>query len=197
MNPRIILDIFLLVFICSLHLQLSVTLAMKGIRFWIPFIYKKNHNAYLIHLYGAYSLFFATNWWPDKNVTSIRNAYAIHLEKIRQIHSEKSPCEKSKKDIDMEGCLQQYMESQINCSIPWGPRNFGNMDPCQTEQEFEQYRTLAKTIKYLGEPGIYEKTGCKSNCDVMRYEMKKRYQLQNYPGTDEVRDIRYWQQIEA
>ena len=88
---------------------------MKGIRFWIPFIYKKNHNAYLIHLYGAYSLFFATNWWPGENVTSIRNAYALHLENIRQIDSEKSPCEESNMDIDMEGCLQKYMESQI-CS---------------------------------------------------------------------------------
>ena len=65
------------------------------------------------------------------------------------------------------------------------------MEPCKTENEFEQYRTLAKTLKYLGEPGIYEKTGCKSNCDVMRYEMRKRYQLQNYPGTDEVMDIRH------
>ena len=167
---------------------------MKDIRFWIPFIYKRNHNAYLIHLYGAYSLFFATNWWRDKNSTSIRNAYALHLEKIRQINSEKSPCEESNREIDMEGCLQKYMESQINCSIPWGPRNFEKMKLCQTENEFEQYRTLAKNLKYLGEPGIYEKTGCKSNCDLMRYEMKKRYQLQNYPSTDEVRDMRHYKQ---
>ena len=166
-----------------------MVLTTKNIQFWIPFIYKKNHNAYLIHLYGADSFFFATNWWPGKNVTSIRNAYAIHLEKIRQINREESPCEASKRDIDLEGCLQKYMESQINCSIPWGPRNFENMEPCMTETEFEQYETLARTIKYLGEPGIYEKTGCKSNCDVMRYEMKKRYQLRNYPRTDEVRGI--------
>ena len=70
------------------------------------------------------------------------------------------------------------------------------MKPCQTENEFEQYRTLAKTIKYLGEPGIYERTGCKSNCDVMRYEMMKRYKLLKYPSypdyhADEVQDIRH------
>ena len=165
---------------------------MKGIQFWIPFIHKKNHNAFLIHLYGAHSFFFATNWWPGKKVTSIRNAYALHLEKIRQINSEKSPCEESDRDIDLEGCLQKYMEGQINCSIPWGPRQFQGMKPCQTEKEFEQYRELASKIKFLGEPGIYEKTGCKSNCHVMKYEMKKRYQLQNYPGTDEERDILYY-----
>ena len=131
-----------------------------------------------------------------KNVSSIRNAYALHLEKIRQIDSENSPCEESNREIDIEGCLQMYMESQINCSIPWGPRNFDKMEPCQTENEFEQYRTLAKTIKYLGEPGIYERTGCKSNCNVMRYEMMKRYKLLKYPSypgyhEDEVRDIRH------
>ena len=156
---------------------------MKGIRFWIPFIHKKNHNAFLIHLYGADSFFFSTNWWPGKNVTSIRNAYAIHLEKIRQIDSEKSPCDENNRDIDIEGCLQKYMEKQLNCSIPWGPRQFKIIEPCQTEEEFEQYRVLAKTTKYLGEPGIYEKTGCKASCDVTRYEMRKRYKLMNFPGT--------------
>ena len=170
---------------------------MKDIQFWIPFIYKKNHNAFLIDLYGAYSLFLSTNWSPGKSLPSIRNHYALHLEKIRQIDSERSPCEESNREIDMEGCLQMYMESRINCSIPWGPRNFENMKPCQTENEFEQYRTLAKTIKYLGEPGIYERTGCKSNCDVMRYEMMERYKLLKYPSypgyhADEVGDIRHY-----
>ena len=164
---------------------------MKDIQFWIVFIHKKNHNAFHIHLYGADSLFFPTNWWPGKNVTSLRYAYAIHLEKIGQIDREKSPCEPSNREIDLEGCLQKYMESQINCSIPWGPRQFKSMDQCQTEEEFEQYRALAETIKYLGEPGIYEKTGCKSNCDVNIYEMRKRYQLMDFPGTDQVGNVEH------
>ena len=163
-----------------------MTMTMKDIRFWIPFIHKKNHNAFLIHLYGAHSFFWATNWWPGKNVTSIRNAYALHLEKVRQINSEKSPCEESDRDIDLEGCLQRYMESQINCSIPWGPRKFKGKKECQTEEEFEKYRALASTLKFQGEPGIYKKTGCQSNCEVTRYEMRKRYQLLNYPHKDQV-----------
>ena len=163
-----------------------MTMTMKDIRFWIPFVHKKNHNSFLIHNYGAHSFFWATNWWPGKNVTSIRNAYALHLEKVRQINSEKSPCEESDRDIDLEGCLQRYMESQINCSIPWGPRQFEDKKECQTEEEFEQYRALASTLKFQGEPGIYKKTGCQSNCDVTRYEMRKRYQLLNYPHKDQV-----------
>ena len=167
---------------------------MKGIQFWIPFIYKKNHNAFLTRLFGAYSLFLSTNWSPGKSLPSIRNHYAIHLEKIRQINSDRSPCEESGREIDIEGCLQKYMESQLNCSIPWGPRKFKKMEPCHTEDEFQQYRTLSSTIKYLGEPGIYQRTGCKSNCEVIRYEMTKRYKLLKYPSypgyqPDEVRNI--------
>ena len=162
---------------------------MKGLQFWKLFIHKKNHNVFLTHLYGAHSFFIGTNWWPGRNVTSIRIAYAIHLEKFRQIDNEKSPCGQSNIDIDMEGCLQKYKESQLNCSIPWGPRQFQSMEPCKTEEEFEQYRVLEKTTKYLGEPGIYEKTGCKATCDVTRYEMRKRYQIMNFPGTDQVCSI--------
>ena len=163
---------------------------MKDIKFWIPFIHKKNHNAFLIHLYGAHSFYFETNWWPGRNVTSIRNAYAIHLEKIRQIDSEKSPCEQTNRDIDLEGCLQKYMEGQLNCSIPWGPRKFKNMKikPCQSEKELDQYWELARKTKYLGEPGIYEKTGCRATCDVTRYEMRKRYQTKIFPDKDKVRN---------
>ena len=161
---------------------------MKDIRFWIPFIHKRNHNAFLVHMYGAHSFFIATNWWPGRKVTSLRNAYAIHLEMFGQINSEKSPCEESNRDIDIEGCLQKYMESQLNCSIPWGPRQFQSMDPCQTEDEFENYIKLAKTTKYLGEPGIYKLTGCQATCNVTRYEMRKRYKLMNFPGTDQVQE---------
>lgn len=113
----------------------------------------------------------------------------MQLEKFRHIDSEESPCDETNRNIDLEGCLQNYMESQINCSIPWGPRNFGNMEPCQTKQEFQKYLSLSKTIKYWGERGIYEKTGCESSCIETRYDMKKRYKVMDYSGTDEVCDI--------
>ena len=48
-------------------------------------------------------------------------------------------------------------------------------------------RTLVKTIKYLGEGGIYKKTGCKSNCEVNRYKLEKRYKLTSYMDTDKVK----------
>ena len=167
-------------------MQLSVTLTMKEIKYWIAYINKKNHNAFLIHLYGADSQFLETNWRPGKIVTSIIYAYAMQLDKFRQIDSEKCPCDKSDRNIDLEGCLKKYMEMKINCSLPWGKIHFENAEPCQTEDEFQQYYTLAKTVKYWGERGIYEKTGCQSNCYVTRYAMKKRFKLMDYSGTDEV-----------
>ena len=159
---------------------------IKGVKFWIVYINRKNHNAYLIHLYGAFSHFFETNWWPGKNVTSTRCAYELQLQKMRHIDSAESPCDETDRNIDLEGCLQKYIESQINCSIPWGRRQFKKMEPCQTEYEFQQYNDLSTTIKYLGERGIYERTGCKSNCDETRYEMKKRHKVMDYSGTNEV-----------
>ena len=161
---------------------------MKGIKFWIAYIYQKNHNAFLIHLYGADSQFLETRWWPGKTVNSATHAYAMHLEKFVQIDSKTSPCENSERNIDLEGCLQKYMETRINCKLPWGNSNSDYKKPCQTEDEFEQYYTLASTIKFLGEEGIYEKTGCISSCLVMRYAMKKRHELMDYSknATDEV-----------
>ena len=67
---------------------------------------------------------------------------------------------------------------------------FKNMKikPCQSEKELDQYWELARKTKYLGEPGIYEKTGCRATCDVTRYEMRKRYQTKIFPGKDKVRN---------
>ena len=49
------------------------------------------------------------------------------------------------------------------------------------------YRSLVKMIKYLGERGIYEKTGCKSNCKINRYKLEKRIKLINYTDTNKVK----------
>ena len=171
----------------TFYLQLSLKVTMKGIKFWMPFVYRKKHNVYLIDMYGSHSLFFETNWHPNKSVPSIRNSYALHLVKFKQINSDENPCEESDREIDLEECLQKYIEDQINCTIPWGTSTSQIREPCQTENQFKQYKTLARTIRFLGEPNIYGKTGCRSNCDVMRYKMKKRYQFYNHTSEDEVR----------
>ena len=121
-------------------MQLAITLTMKGIKLWNLHLNKKNHTLFMINLYGSFSKYFETNWWPNQTVNSIRNAYSIELEKFRQIDRVKHPCKMSDRNIDMEGCLQKYMEGQLGCRIPWGPRDFGNMDICKSEENFQQYR---------------------------------------------------------
>ena len=113
---------------------------MKDIKLWNVHLNKKNHTLFMINLYGSFSKYFETNWWPGQTVNSIRNAYSIELEKFRQINSEEAPCDKSDRNIDMEGCLQKYMEGQLGCRIPWGPRDFGIMDTCKNEETFQHYR---------------------------------------------------------
>ena len=159
---------------------------MKEIRYWMAYIYQKNHNAFLIHLYGAYSDFLETDWWPGRSVPAKKFSYEIHLEKFLKINSVESPCYQGNKNIDLEGCLQKYMEMQVNCTLPRGNINSEIADLCKTEDEFQQYHKLAKTVKFWGERRIYEKTGCKSNCHVHKYTMKERYAVKNYSGTDEV-----------
>ena len=121
---------------------MAIILTMRDIKYWNVFLNKKNHTLFMINLYGSFSKYFETNWWPGQTVNSIRNAYSIELEKFRQIDSVETPCDQNERNIDMEGCLQKYMEGHLGCSIPWGPRDFGKMDTCKSEEKFHQYRVV-------------------------------------------------------
>ena len=90
------------------------------------------------------------------------------------------------REIDLEGCLQQYIESKLICSIPWGPRNFSRYPTCETKEQLTEYYKLVLKIRHLGERGIYEETGGKSSCHVNIYKLNKRFTFRDYSIKDQV-----------
>ena len=187
-------------------------MTLKNIRAWVIFIHKKNHLVLDAEdLYGGYSKYHMTKnnlWSPEAqsvaenlgsdttiahdNQTGFTsspktiNAYALNLEKFDQLNTEDAPCDESKTDIDLEGCLQKYVENQLSCSIPWGPRNFSDFETCESQEQLMEYYRLMIEIRYLGEKGIYEETGCKSSCLVNDYTLDKRWDFVDESVTDQV-----------
>ena len=90
------------------------------------------------------------------------------------------------REIDLEGCLQQYIENKLTCSIPWGPRNFSRYPTCETKEQLTEYYKLVLKIRHLGERGIYEETGCKSSCHVNIYKLDKRFNFRDESVKDQV-----------
>ena len=90
------------------------------------------------------------------------------------------------REIDLEGCLQQYIENKLTCSIPWGPRNFSHYSTCETKKQLIRYYKMVLKIRFLGERGIYEETGCKSSCHVNIYKLNKRFNFRDYSVKDQV-----------
>ena len=90
------------------------------------------------------------------------------------------------REIDMEGCLQQYIENKLTCSIPWGPRNFSHYPTCETKKQLIWYYKMILKIRFLGERGIYEETGCKSSCHVNIYKLDKRFNFRDDSVQDQV-----------
>ena len=96
------------------------------------------------------------------------------------------------REIDLEGCLQQYIENKLTCSIPWGPRNFSHYPNCETKEQLKQYYKLIVKIRYLGERGIYDETGCKSSCHVNIYNLDKRWDFRDDSVKDQVINATGW-----
>ena len=49
-----------------------------------------------------------------------------------------------------------------------------------------EYYRLVVRVRYLGEKGIFEETGCKSSCQVNVYKLDRRWQFVDETVEDEV-----------
>ena len=191
---------------------MKISLTLKNIRAWVIYIHKKNHLLLDAEdLYGGYSKYHITknNMWSREeqsvaeNLASNNindhddkpgytsshktiNAYALKLEKFDQLDTEEAPCDESSRDIDLDGCLQQYVENKLSCGIPWGPRNFSKFPTCESEEQLMEYYRIVIETRYLGEKGIFEKTGCKSSCHVNVYKLDKRWHFVDESVKDQV-----------
>ena len=193
---------------------MKISLNLTNVRAWIIYIHKKNHLLLdAENLYGGYSKYHmtknnklsheeqsiaenlannnrtSTDDKPGYTSTSSHktiNAYALQLEKFEQLNTEDAPCDESGMDIDLEGCLQQYVENKLSCSIPWGPRNFSNFGTCESEEQLMEYYRLVVQTRYLGEKGIFEETGCKSSCHVNVYNLDRRWHFVDESVKDQV-----------
>ncbi len=66
----------------------------------------------------------------------------------------------------MDDCLDDYIESQLNCSLPWRREmnETDNVGLCDQPWQLELYLNLSKELMVQGENKLASTTGCETSC---------------------------------
>ena len=71
-------------------------------------------------------------------------------------------CDDSDKEVNLEFCLESYVDSYIGCRSPIKSSSENNTMPLCDMSQMSSWIKEFKIIEGLGEQAIYDRTGCLS-----------------------------------
>lgn len=110
-------------------------------------------------------------------------SYAIYPTKTTFIDMENERCltRKEIKDQNMWQCLEGYLDSKMNCSLPWRQKKVStNKALCSHPWEYDQYYEYMDHLIKYGPSSIKNVTKCIPACMRYDYSTKIHKQLNNW-----------------
>ena len=121
-----------------------------------------NHSEVWLLKVSFESFFFS------KSKSNTRIALSI-IEHVKR-NTKRSPCDE-RPDFSFTVCLQQAVEAQVGCSLPWNSNK--KMGNCTSLQEFESYETIYYNIDDENPRKLGNKFGCKIPCKYREYVLEE------------------------
>ncbi len=90
-----------------------------------------------------------------------------------RISKDRLPCHEDKNQPSVKDCLEEFMERNLTCRLPWGKtRNTSRSFPAC--DKVGPLRNLLEVFQRLGEADIpvYQMTGCHPPCKYLVYHIK-------------------------
>ena len=112
----------------------------------------------------------------------INYSYAIYPTKTTFIDMENEHCLSAKEieDQNLWQCLEGYLDSTMNCSLPWRPKKMSqNLPLCSHPQEYDQYYENMAHLIQSGPTSIMNITKCTPGCTRYDYSTKLYKQWSN------------------
>ena len=149
-----------------IFLQLYLFLNKKDIKQWyIQLNSRQLSSSWLPKTYGSELI---RTHQPDE-YGRIMKSYEIVSDEVTYVTRENEHCSESCSGMDFDHCFSNYIRSQMNCTLPWHPRNSSRGGPplplCVHPEEQELYKNAAYPLIYeADEETIFEVTGCMPCC---------------------------------
>ena len=132
-------------------------------------------------------MFMSIITWRTIPCTTLEMLYLTHIYTNRTIMSWKfmKSTEKrlhtlmiprhlvSRREEDMNDCIQHYIENEIGCQLPWY-RIKTNLKKCTEKIQYQSFLDSYDKIARLSGFSISEKTGCLPSCKINEFTIHVR-----------------------
>ena len=95
------------------------------------------------------------------DVTTI---HEIKKREVSYLNDERTPCQSMPRKTEMNTCIQQYIEKEIGCQLPWSNASISDFAKCTEPGQYQAFLTTYDNIAKLSERSIAERTGCLPSC---------------------------------
>ena len=156
---------------------MSLTLSTQDVDEWWIFLHSPNlRTSPITKSYGGN--FIRHNVVYD-NLEGVQHENEIYRLETHVVDQENEPC-LDLEPIDFDRCIDDYVSSKMNCTLPWIGKISGGVNYCSQPGEYDRFWDLSLLILSLSEKEIASMTGCKPSCTRMEYASKHVYTQKRY-----------------
>ena len=145
---------------------------------WIIYIHDKGNM-----LHNSLDNFGSTFSYTDTSSSnfSLTTIHEIKKRQVSYLNDKRTPCQSKPRQAEMNTCIQQYIESEIGCQLPWN--NASSSSACTESHQYQEFLTTYDKIAKLSERSIAERTGCLPSCQRNEFTVKILNRIENPSDT--------------
>ena len=133
---------------------------------WVVYIHEYNHMVHnSLYNFGS-ALSYNANLGDNNSL--VITYHEISRRHVIYINDPKTPCQSKIREIDMNICIQDYIENKIGCQLPWH-KNMVDLPKCNETEQYQAFLTSYEEI--AGHSGFFiaKKTGCLPSCTINEF----------------------------
>ena len=104
--------------------------------------------------------------YTDTSTSNLSTTTIHEIKKrvVSYVNDERTPCQSMPRKTEMNTCIQQQIENEIGCQLPWNNASSSVFAKCTESGQYEKFLSTYDEIAKLSERSIAERTGCLPSC---------------------------------
>ena len=122
------------------------------------------HNS--LYSFGSAQSF--TTHFNDNH--SLRVLHEINRIEVTYLNDQRTPCQPIRRKLDMNTCIQKYIETKIKCQLPWHSDQT-TLSKCIEAEQYREFLTSYEEIAGLSGFSMAQRTGCYPSCKINKFSV--------------------------
>ena len=105
--------------------------------------------------------------------------HEIKKRAVSYLNDDRTPCQSMPRKTEMNTCIQQSIEKEIGCQLPWNNVSSSVFAKCTESSKYKKFLTTYDEISKLSERSIAERTGCLPSCKRNEFTVNILNRIEN------------------